>query len=647
MALAKAAARGGGPRADQVRKVQDIKAQIQALDAELQKLEEDWLAKIAQDPVYSELEKKYRQALPSSDAVAGEMQQNLANGHKAEELSEKYAQLLEQCGYTPECAEKYKGMQQEIEALVGQNGSSATLSVDLAQSERVKAEMDAREKQIDGYAARPKAREALYERKGRLQGVLAKEESVLAGMKETLRAVEDPKPITIADVQASLSANEALLYYLIGKDETFIWAVTKSDTRWVRAELGGRPLEREVTALRCGLDFDGTWLAPGAHCADLLKMNFTEADYNAGKPLPFDRGRAFALYKAMLGQVADMIGGKSLLIVPSGPLARLPFQVLVTEAPGPAAAGDSEIRHTKWLVRDHALTVLPSVSSLKALRQVARPSGAVRPMVGFGNPLLTGSEPGDAKAAGAAIAKAQCPSAAAQQIAANIAERRGVRAFDLHGGLASVEEIRSQVPLPETADELCAVAQGLGVGPEDIHLGTHATEGEIKRLSEAGELASFHVVHFATHGALAGQVTGSAEPGLLLTPPGTATPRDDGYLTASEIAALKLDADWVILSACNTSAGGTEGGEELSGIAQAFFYAGARALLVSHWAVYSEATVKLITKALAAMAADKSIGRTEAMRQSMLALMDTGTSGEAHPAFWAPFVLVGEGGAAR
>jgi CHAT domain-containing protein len=166
-------------------------------------------------------------------------------------------------------------------------------------------------------------------------------------------------------------------------------------------------------------------------------------------------------------------------------------------------------------------------------------------------------------------------------------------------------------------------------------------------LSETGELAKYRILHFATHGALAGQLSSSTEPGLVLTPPATASERDDGYLSASEIAGLKLDADWVILSACNTAAGGAEGAEALSGLARAFFYAGARALLVSHWAVASDATVKLITGAVERMASDKGVGRAEAMRQSMLALIDKGEDYETHPALWAPFVVVGEGAAAR
>ena len=207
-------------------------------------------------------------------------------------------------------------------------------------------------------------------------------------------------------------------------------------------------------------------------------------------------------------------------------------------------------------------------------------------------------------------------------------------------------DIKGQVPLPETADELCAVAQDVKAQTgRDILLGAKATEREVKRLSAAGELAKYRMVHFATHGVLAGDLKGTHEPGLILTPPGTATEEDDGYLSASEIATLKLDADWVILSACNTAAGAATSAEALSGLARAFIYAQARALLVSHWEVYSDATVKLITGAVGEMARDPKVGRAEALRRSMLALIDNGAPHEAHPAYWAPFVLVGEGAA--
>jgi CHAT domain-containing protein len=150
-------------------------------------------------------------------------------------------------------------------------------------------------------------------------------------------------------------------------------------------------------------------------------------------------------------------------------------------------------------------------------------------------------------------------------------------------------------------------------------------------------------LRFATHGVLAGQLEGTHEPGLILTPPDKTTEEDDGYLAASEIAHLKLDADWVILSACNTAAGAATSAETLSGLARAFIYAQARALLVSHWEVYSDATVKLITTAIREIARDAKVGRAEAMRRSMLTIIEKGEPHEAHPAYWAPFVVVGEG----
>ena len=166
-------------------------------------------------------------------------------------------------------------------------------------------------------------------------------------------------------------------------------------------------------------------------------------------------------------------------------------------------------------------------------------------------------------------------------------------------------------------------------------------------MSDKGTLANYRVIHFATHGTLAGELEGTSEPGLILTPPAEQSDVDDGFLSASEVAALKVDADWVILSACNTAAGNSEKAEALSGLARAFFYAGARALLVSHWAVNSEATVNLITSAVGAITRDKKVGRAEALRRAMLAMIDKGKPHEAHPAYWAPFVVVGEGTALR
>ena len=205
-------------------------------------------------------------------------------------------------------------------------------------------------------------------------------------------------------------------------------------------------------------------------------------------------------------------------------------------------------------------------------------------------------------------------------------------------GAGGVRELRS---LPESAGELRSLARTLGAGEAALILGTEATETRIK----SAALDDYKVLAFATHGLVAGDLEGLAEPALVLTPPEVGSEADDGLLTASEVALLKLDAEWVILSACNTAgADGTPGAEGLSGLAKAFFYAGSRALLVSHWPVVSDAAVAITTRMLAE-ARKPGVGRAEAHRRAMLALIaDKDRPYFAHPLFWAPFVVVGEGG---
>jgi CHAT domain-containing protein len=459
-------------------------------------------------------------------------------------------------------------------------------------------------------------------------------------------ALAAPQSLSVEEVQADLRPDEALVLFLGTSEakptpeETFIWVVTKTDMRWVRSDLGTPSLRRDVAVLRCGLDYDGAWQAKDSQCAALTGVNYTGADDPNGKALPFDASRAHALYKALFGEIEDLIKGKHLLIVPSGPLTQLPFHVLVTAKPEAATPTDS--RKIDWFARSNANTVLPAVSSLKALRQNAKPSRASKPFLGVGNPLLDGADARYAKRSEDAIANEDC-AALAKVLVADVRDGGEIKPFTQRGGIADVAMLRQFSPLPETAEELCDVAKAVGAQREDVLLGSRASEAEIKRLSGSGKLRDYRILHFATHGALAGEVLGSAEPGLLLTPPATGSEADDGYLSASEIAGLKLDADWVILSACNTAAGGAQGAEALSGLARAFFYAGARSLLVSHWYVDSEATVALIKGGFAELEVDSKIGRAEAMRRSMLALIDRGEP----PSSWAPFIIVGEGAVAR
>jgi CHAT domain-containing protein/tetratricopeptide (TPR) repeat protein len=613
-------------------------------------------------------------------------------------------------------------------------------------------------------------------------------------------SLASPAPISVETAQSLLGPDEALVLIvdtdrLLGEapEELFVWLVTKTEVRWTSNVFKGPPIGTvtgrffgegaisvttdvknanvagAVKALRCGLD-EGLWEEKESDpCSSLLVSGHSRPGASAmGQPtnlwLPFDVARSYSLYKAIFSGSEDLIKGKHLLIVPSGPLAQLPFQVLVTSLPKGITAGeftyeepyldvdledltaqdkqhlnwsgDSGVgittlrmpknpaesagirpddilvrieneevgtaeeaekkirayppqtplhlviwrngglvkfnatllgqqtttgwkplylkpdaaRDTPWLVRTHAMSILPAASSLSALRSLARPSSATKPMIGFGNPLLDGPNSSYGALAKAARGYQVCQDLEAPLQTATLStlsRRGGLNKINMRGGLADVSSIRKAPPLPETADELCAVARYLKANQSDIFLGARATESAIKQMSDGGQLAQYRIVHFATHGALAGELNGSDEPGLILTPPTTASQQDDGYLSASEISGLRLDADWVILSACNTAAGGFKGAEAFSGVARAFFYAKARSLLVSHWEVASQSTVKLITKAIAELEADPKIGRAEALRRSMLSMIDTGKEYEAHPAFWAPFVLVGEGGAGR
>ena len=362
-------------------------------------------------------------------------------------------------------------------------------------------------------------------------------------------------------------------------------------------------------------------------------------------PLPFDVARAHDLYLALFGQVAELVKDKHLLMVSSGPLTQLPFQVLVTEKPDAALAGADQYRHAAWLAKRHAISVLPAVSSLAALRRDARPSNAAKPYLGIGNPLLDGPDIRYAALARQARQNQSCPKARRQQVASFRNMQRGMRQISARDGLVDVANLRVQTPLPETADELCAVARDLKAGTEDVRLGPKASEADLKTLSEQGSASQLSRPAFATHGAVSGEISGGVEPGLVLNPP-PETDRTGRWvpLGVRHCRAYELDADWVILSACNTAAGNAENAEALSGLARALFYAGGRSLFVSHWAVDLDATVKLITKAIATIANERGVGLPR--RCALHAGLGRGRA-QPHPAYWAPFVIVGEGAAAR
>ncbi len=437
-----------------------------------------------------------------------------------------------------------------------------------------------------------------------------------------------PMPLSLNDTQALLTEQDALLFYMTSRKHTYVWAVTSDAVTWARINRSQAEIERDVTKLRKSLDPTAAITAQGRGFSREVVCRGLERQAKGCEAYDTDLARAHGLYRTLLTPVEQTLTGKRhLMIVPSGPLTGLPFHMLLTSAPPTGGTLDEQFKQASWLIRHHAVTVLPAVAALRALRVFGKNAEAERAFIGFGDPEFSK------------------PDSAARK-AKEDGKKKRIRGYAtfFRGALADVDMLsRAIPPLPDTADELKAVGSLLKAHQSEIILGRQASETTIKALSAAGRLKDYRVVHFATHGLIAGEIRGLAEPALALSIPSRATENDDGLLTASEVAQLKLDADWVVLSACNTAAGEKPGAEAFSGLARAFFYSGSRALLVSHWPVISEAAVKLTTGAFSAMETDRTIGRAEALRRSMLALIDNGEPHERHPAYWAPFVVVGEG----
>lgn len=456
-------------------------------------------------------------------------------------------------------------------------------------------------------------------------------------------ALAGAEVLTIAHVQELLGQDEALVYFADDAVHIHAFFITKENAAWMPLALTSATIAEHVEALRCGLD-GGSWFDERAdRCFRLLRINYSEDDVQRQVELPFDLERAHQLHQALFATLGSRIAGKRLIVVPTGALATLPFQVLVTEKPDPAVPADQRYRKAAWLVRQQPLTVLPSVASLAALRTAVPKGRATKPFIGIGNPLLDGPQQAASAAerpqiellAALARAKSACPAepaTASARMAADTPRRS-------RAGSSGARSVRELFALPDTADELCGIAAALGLAGTRC-CWARATRDAILELGKSGALDAFEVVHFATHGLVAGELPGLAEPALALTP--VTEGGDDGLLTASDIAGLRLNADWVVLSSCNTAAGSAEDKDAFAGLALAFFLAGARSLMVSHWPVYSEAAVSLTTGAYRQLKADSTIGRAEALRRSMLALMDQGGV-KARPAYWAPFVVVGEG----
>jgi CHAT domain-containing protein len=374
----------------------------------------------------------------------------------------------------------------------------------------------------------------------------------------------------------------------------------------------------------------------------------------------FDRTSAYRLYQALLGDrsiqtVISATGIDTLVVVASGPLTSLPPSVLVTQPPVGDDADPKAWRNTQWLIRDKAIAVLPAVSSLKTLRQLLPHSRArvgldvKRPLLALADPDFVGSGqvpgvfPGrDPYDVGSELPR---PADGGRTF------ERSVRAGDAESdGRAENQVLDRLPPLYATRLEGLELAHLLGADNKDVLLGPNASKQALLQRASDGSLERTSVLAFSTHALVSGDFTGLTEPALVLARRPDAGPEhggDEELLRASEAAALKLNADWVVLSACNTASGETPGAEGLSGLARAFFYAGAQSLLVSNWRVSDQATERLITDTFrrykqAHSSDGPGLSKATALQGAMLAMIDDPDTGLANPTLWAPFVIVGE-----
>jgi len=411
-----------------------------------------------------------------------------------------------------------------------------------------------------------------------------------------------PTALSLAETRAMLGAGEAILLLYPGPRGTHAIAVSRESIAWHRSDWAAPEIDAAVKQLRRDLDPAGS---------------------RVPKPWSYfyDRTTAYQLYQEIIAPLMDGLDGvQQVYVAPAGSLARIPASVLVTAAPEGYDDDLQALRDTNWLIDRFALVQLPSIQSLRFLRTRSETTTVKRnALAAFGDPVLSG-----------------------------VAATRGgldggsfeTGANRMRGALADVSAIRQLARLPGTATELDAIARSLDAPSGSVMLGKQATETRIKKTN----LSNTRIIAFATHGLLAGEVDGLSEPGLVFTPPKNATDADDGLLTASEISQLDLDADWVLLSACNTAAGEAAGAEGLTGLAKSFFYAGARSLLASHWPVRDDLAAILSSETVALEIADGSLSRAQALRQTMIAVRnDPEDDTAAHPSSWAPFMLVGDG----
>ena len=439
-------------------------------------------------------------------------------------------------------------------------------------------------------------------------------------------ALVRPEAVELAAAQEMLAPDEAILLVVSTEFGTHVVGIGRTAFEWRRSDWTREQVNAAVRRLLWDV---------GAS-VDVSPAEADEWERTAGPGYPYDRATAYALYRQIVAPVASVLQDKRhVFIAAGGSLSSLPFGILVTDQPQGQDGDPAALRATNWFADAHALVQIPSVQSLQFLRGLDHAEDAAASpdlgFTGFGDPILEGK----AKERGRDRGRGDVSPAS---LFSGQQTRSGA-------GIANVAQIRRMTRLPGTGEELENMRAALGASPNALYLAERATEGNLKR----ADLSGTRILALATHGLVAGKIDGVAEPGLVFTPPETGTEQDDGFLAASEVSTLRLDADWVIMSACNTAAGdGSEGAPGLSGLARAFFYAGARNLLASHWPVRDDVAARLTVRTIRLQRETPGLSRAEALQKAMREIRDDASHDRdddswAHPNAWAPFTLIGDG----
>ncbi|MFT3817401.1 MAG: CHAT domain-containing protein [Rubrivivax sp.] len=458
-----------------------------------------------------------------------------------------------------------------------------------------------REMRGDAFKALPEAeRKAQADKLRRLRDEAKSLQAEAAAARQALQAqrsaIAGQYPAYAELVTPTIPRAEALRKLLQPGEALLVVHPTESATLLWLLPADGRPL--------MGLSPLGA-AALGARVAELRRM-LDIGDLPAARRPALQPEALHAFYRELLGPLDGPLREvKSLIVAAGGALAGLPLAVLVTEPPAAGAP-------PAWLLRRMPIAQLPSPAALLALRRGPAPPAAAKALIGFGDPLF------DAAAAAPAATRL------AGQTATRYDAEWGFRYADIP-------------PLPETRAELTAVAEALGADPAaDLLLGAQATRQAVL----STPLADRRVVAFATHGLMPGEQPGISRPALAMA--ATGQDGESPLLELDDVLTLRLNAQWVLLSACNTAAG-EQGGAAMSGLVRGFFFAGARSVLATHWAVDSASAAQLSAGTFRQHARGAA-SRADSLRQAQLAMID-GTLGGGrwtHPFYWAPYALFGD-----